>query len=76
MSGAQTLIKEYGGIGALITVLLGGGANIWQEGAEEAVSDQLRQADVVQDQKYDDLLQKYNDLNTEVALLRQRVNTR
>lgn len=69
MSELPKVVREYGGIGALITVLLGGGANIWQEGAEEGVTTAIR-AD------YAELLQKFNDLSTEVALLRQAIEFR
>jgi len=60
-----------------VLMLGGGGFNIVSEGKEdqsiEELESRLVAADVIQDQKYDDLLQRYNDLNTLVRLLEQRL---
>jgi len=60
---------------ALALIVGGGGLNILSEGAEEKAIEAMIAVDVVQDEKYADLLQRHNDLVTEVALLRQRVDT-
>lgn len=66
MSEVAKVIKEYGGIGALITVLLGGGVNILSESGENTVISELHE-------DHAELLQKFNDLDKEVALMRQRL---
>jgi len=69
-------ITEHAKNNPLVTALLalvvgGGGFNIYQEGAEEKDNDAFRQADIIQDQNYADLLQSHNDMRTELALIRQ-----
>jgi len=67
------MIKEWSGLAAFITVLLGGGTTILSERGEGVQDDAFRQADIVQDEKVADLLQMYNDLNLKVSLLEQEL---
>jgi len=58
---------------ALALVVGGGGLNILSEGAEEKAIEAMVAVDVVQDEKYANLLQMLNDQRIEVALLKQRL---
>jgi len=73
----MTVKNQTPAIALAVLMLGGGGVNILSEGKEEAAIEALESrlvaADVVQDRNYADLLQRYNDLNTLVRLLEQRV---
>jgi len=71
----MTVKNQSPAIALAVLMLGGGGVNILSEGAEEKaiqeLEDRLVNADIIQDQKYDDLLQLVNDMRIEVALLTQ-----
>ena len=72
------MIKDNGGIAAILALILGGGGiNLVSESAEEADRDtvitEFREADFVQDAKTDIILQKINDMNLELQLMKQRM---
>ena len=78
MSESTDLLKGNGPIVALLTLVLGGGGyNILSERSEETERNEVvtgfREADYIQDTKYDALLQRVNDMNTQLQLLQQRV---
>ena len=66
MSEVPKLIKEYGGIGAIIALFLGGGANVLSESDEDTVISELRQENA-------ELRKMYNALDKQVALMRQAI---
>ena len=56
-------------------VFAAGGINAYSETTETDETESFRAADERQDEKHDELLQMYNDLKLEVALLEITVNT-
>ena len=78
MTESTDLLKGNVPIVALLTLVLGGGGyNILSERSEETERNEVvtgfREADYIQDTKYDALLQRVNDMNTQLQLLQQRV---
>jgi len=76
----STIIKELKNspvVAALFSVVFAaGGINAYSETTEADDSDAFRAADERQDARHDELLQMYNDLKLEVALLEITVTER
>jgi len=78
MAELSKTLKDNPMLASLFAIVLGGGGfNIISESGEEEIMEQfvqeLREADIIQDNKYDDLLQRYNDMNTDLKLIEQRL---
>lgn len=78
MTEPTELLKGNIPIYVILTFVIGsGGVNALSERSEEDVRDEIvtesREADYVQDVKYDALLQRVNDMNTKLQLLEQRI---
>jgi len=70
--------KNNPGVSALIAIILaGGGANFLSEGAEEEESEalaiELRQADIGQDERHDELDALFHDLDKRLAIIENEI---
>jgi len=78
MTDLASLKNQSPVLALLLLVITGGSVNYLSEGSEEEVMEQfvqeLRAADIKQDDRHDDLLQMVNDLRTQVALLEQIID--
>ena len=76
MNDITKAVKDNGPVTALLAlVLAGGGFNFVSESEEdqalEELEQELRDADIIQNSNHNDLVIKYNELDKEIALLKQ-----
>ena len=80
MNGIVDLLKNNPGLATIFAIVLGGGGfNILSESNEDAaletLSAELHETDEIQNRKYEELLQMFNDMNLELALVIQEVTS-
>jgi len=78
MNDVAEAAKNNPGMVALLTmVLAGGGANLLSEGAEEEESEalaiELRQADIGQDERHDELDDLFHDLDKRLSIIEHEI---
>ena len=70
---AEAAKNNPGTVALLGMILAGGGLNFVSEGAEEEETEELtaelRQADIAQDRRHQELVDMYHDMNLRLALV-------
>jgi len=80
MADIETTAKNNGPLAGVVgLVVLVAGTGIWSESGEEEqieqMAEELHQADIIQNERHDELLEKFYEMDKQLALLKQQVES-